>query len=180
MIVHINSYPGVGKLTIGRALADLIGGKLLDNHSVFNVAFALTEFRSPAFYDTVRAVREIAYQRILDLPRAVPVVLTNWYSQGSAWGEENWDRAIALAKQRHCPLNVVILTCLPEENARRIGAPERSGKRKPQDPEMVSDNRNGRPLLDRGGDRLLRLDVTHLSASEAAQEIARWLSGPVS
>jgi len=25
-IVHINSYPGVGKLTIGRALADLIGG----------------------------------------------------------------------------------------------------------------------------------------------------------
>src|SRR5262245_11675498 len=111
LIVHINSYPGVGKLTIGRALADLIGGKLLDNHSVFNVAFALTEFRSPAFYDTVRAVREIAYQRILDLPRAVPVVLTNWYSQGSAWGEENWDRAIALAKQRHCPLNVVILTC---------------------------------------------------------------------
>ena len=74
MIVHINSYPGVGKLTIGRALADLIGGKLLDNHSVFNVAFALTEFRSPAFYDTVRAVREIAYRRILELPRAVPVV----------------------------------------------------------------------------------------------------------
>ena len=66
MIVHINSYPGVGKLTIGRALADLIGGKLLDNHSVFNVAFALTEFKSPAFYDTVRAVREIAYRRILD------------------------------------------------------------------------------------------------------------------
>jgi len=57
VIVHINSYPGVGKLTIGRALADLIGGKLLDNHSVFNVAFALTEFRSPAFYDAVREVR---------------------------------------------------------------------------------------------------------------------------
>jgi len=57
----------------------------LDNHSVFNVAFALTEFRSPAFYDAVREIREIAYRRILDLPPAVPVVLTNWYSQGSAW-----------------------------------------------------------------------------------------------
>ena len=86
MIVHINSYPGVGKLTIGRALADLTGGKLLDNHTVFNVAFALTQFKSPAFYDTVRAVREIAYQRILDLPDGVPVILTNWYSQDSAWG----------------------------------------------------------------------------------------------
>ena len=132
MIVHINSYPGVGKLTIGRALADLIGGKLLDNHSVFNVAFALTEFKSPAFYDTVRAVREIAYRRILDLPSDVPVVLTNWYSQGSAWGEENWDRAIALARERKCALNIVTLACRPEENARRIRAPERSAKRKPQ------------------------------------------------
>jgi len=175
VIVHINSYPGVGKLTIGRALADLIGGRLLDNHSVFNVAFALTEFKSPAFYDTVRAVREIAYRRVLDLSPDVPVVLTNWYSQGSAWSEENWDRAIALAKESKRALNVVTLACLPEENARRIRAPERSAKRKPQDDEMVNDNRNGRPLLDRGGDRLLSLDVTELSASEAARKIAAWL-----
>src|SRR5262249_53636540 len=128
------------------------------------------------FYDTVRAVREIAYQRILDLPQAVPVVLTNWYSQGAAWGEENWDRAIRLAKERGCALNGVILSCQPEENARRILGPERAGKRKPQDTGMVSDNREGRPLLDRGGDRLLRLDVTDLSASEAAEKIAAWLA----
>ena len=144
MIIHINSYPGVGKLTIGRALAELIGGKLLDNHSVFNVAFALTEFRSPAFYDTVRAVREIAYQRILELPPSVPLVLTNWFSQGSAWGEENWDRAITLAKERGCPLNVVLLACSPDENERRIVAAGRTAKRKPQDVEMVGDNRRGR------------------------------------
>ena len=176
MIVHINSYPGVGKLTIGRALADLIGGKLLDNHSVFNVAFALTEFKSPAFYNTVRAVREIAYRRILDLPSDIPVVLTNWYSQGSAWGEENWDRAIALARERGCALNIVTLHCQPEENARRIQSPGRGARRKPQDVSFVKDNREGRPLLDRDGDRLLELDVTELSASEAAQKIAVWLA----
>lgn len=175
LIVHINGYPGVGKLTIGRALADLIGAKLLDNHSVFNVAFALTEFKSPAFYDTVRAVREIAYQRILELPPGVPVVLTNWYSQGSAWSEENWDRAIELAKERKCALNIVTLHCLPEENARRIQSPERGAKRKPQDAEYVKDNREGRPLLARDGDRLLDLDVTDLSASDAARKIAAWL-----
>jgi hypothetical protein len=176
MIVHINSYPGVGKLTIGRALAGLIGARLLDNHSVFNVAFALTEFRSPAFYDAVRAVREIAYQRVLELPPTVPVVLTNWFSQGSAWGEENWDRAIALAKARGSALNVVLLACSPDENERRIVSAERAAKRKPQDVEMVGDNRRGRPLLDRGADRLLRLDVTNLTADTAAREIAGWLS----
>jgi len=73
-------------------------------------------------------------------------------------------------------LNVVLLACSPEENARRIVTPERAAKRKPQDVEMVGDNRRGRPLLDRGGDRLLRLDVTNLPAPAAAQEIAGWLS----
>ena len=85
MLVHLDSYPGVGKLTIGRALADRIGAKLLDNHSIYNIAFALTEFRSPAFYDTVRAARDLAYQRILELPATTPVILTNWYSKGSSW-----------------------------------------------------------------------------------------------
>ena len=68
MIIHINSYPGVGKLTIGRHLAERLNGKLLDNHSIYNVAFAVTEFRTPAFYQTVRPVRDVAYARLLELP----------------------------------------------------------------------------------------------------------------
>lgn len=176
MLVHINSYPGVGKLTIGRALADQIGGKLLDNHSIYNIAFALTEFRSPAFYDTVRAARDLAYQRVLELPATTPVILTNWYSKGSNWGEENWDEAIALARRRHSAHNVVILSCLPEENASRIQDVGRNAMRKPRDPAMVDANHNGRPLIDRGADRLRRLDVTELSAEAAAATVANWLS----
>jgi hypothetical protein len=67
LIIHINSYPGVGKLTIGRHLAELLNGKLYDNHSIYNVAFAVTEFRTPTFYETVRAVRDIAYARLREL-----------------------------------------------------------------------------------------------------------------
>jgi hypothetical protein len=102
LIIHINSYPGVGKLTIGRHLAELLDGKLLDNHSIYNVAFAVTEFRTPPFYQTVRAVRDIAYARVLELPAATPIVLTNWYSEDSAWSVENWDEVIALARRRGC------------------------------------------------------------------------------
>lgn len=176
MIVHINGYPGVGKLTIGAALAELIGGKLVDNHGIYNVAFALTEFKSPAFYDTVRAVQNIAYKRVLDLPAETPVILTNWYSQNSVWGNENWNAVIALARRRGSALNNVLLTCSPDENERRIKNKGRAAKRKPRNPEMVNDNRAGRALLDRGGDRTLRLDVTNLLANAAAQEIAEWLN----
>jgi len=165
MIIHINGRAGVGKLTIGTILADTIGGKLLDNHSIYNVAFALTEFRSERFYDTVRAV--------LDLPATTPVILTNWYSADSDWGNENWDAVIALARKRASQLLVVVLECSTEENARRIQSAERSAKRKPRDPATAAASA-ARPLLDRDGDRLLRLDVTDLSADAAARRVADW------
>ena len=55
-LIHLNGPPGVGKLTIGRCLAPLIEARLLDNHAIYDVAFAITEFRSPEFYATVRDV----------------------------------------------------------------------------------------------------------------------------
>ena len=175
MLIHINSYPGVGKLTIALALQPLIGGRVLDNHSVYNVAFALTEFKSQAFYDTVRAVRKIAYARVLDLPSTTPVILTNAHSEDSDWGNECWDDAIALAEKRGSPLFNVVLSCDPEVNAQRIQGPERIGGRKPRDPDMFPGNRMGRRLLSRGGDALLELDVSNLSAVDAATTIATWL-----
>ena len=47
--------------------------------------------------------------------------------------------------------------------------------RKPRGGALVEDNRRGRPLIDRGGDRLLHLDVTDLTAESAASAIARWV-----
>lgn len=177
MIIHINGFPGVGKLTVGKLLAAQLGGRLLDNHSIYNVALALTEFKSPPYYETLRAVRAIAYQRVLELPAGVPVVLTNAHMSDSDWGNECWDAVIELARTRGVPLFIVVMECSPEENARRIQGLDREEKRKPRDPGMFRGNIEGRPLLDRGGDHLLRLDVTHLPAEEAARQIAAWVLG---
>ncbi len=69
----------------------------------------------------------------------------------------------------------MVLECSPEENARRIRGLDREEKRKPRDPAIFRGNIEGRPLLDRGGDHLLRLEVTALSATEAAARIAAWI-----
>lgn len=175
MIIHINGYPGVGKLTIAKILAEKLGARLLDNHSVYNVALALTEFKSPEYFDTIRAVREIAYKRVLEVPADIPVILTNAHSSNTAWGYECWDAVIDLASSRGATLLIVVLECSLEENARRIQGLDRESKRKPRDPTMFRGNAEARPLLDRGGDHLLHLDVTELEAEESASRIEEWV-----
>ena len=38
MIVHINGWPGVGKLTVAREVARRLSARLLDNHTLHDVA----------------------------------------------------------------------------------------------------------------------------------------------
>lgn len=178
VLIHINSYPGVGKLTIGRLLAEQLGAKLLDNHSIYNVAFALTEFKSEAFYNAVRDVRATAYRLVTQLPPEVPVILTNAHAQDSDWGNECWDAAIALASETGRAHIVVVLDCAREENARRIQSPDRDAKRKPRDPAMFRQGAADRLLLDRGAERVLRLDVTDMTAREVCEVIIDWISIP--
>src|SRR5258706_8157445 len=146
-IVHINGYPGVGKLTVGRLLANRIGARLLDNHSIYNIALALTAFKSKAYYETLRATRAIAYARVLELPRNVAVILTNAHFSDSEWGNESWNAAIALARERGVPHFVVILDCDAAENARRIESEDRDLKRKPRDPSLFVGNAARRALI---------------------------------
>lgn len=174
MIIVLNGYPGVGKLTIGRELAPMISGRLLDIHTVYNVAFALTEFKSPEFIDTVEKIEAIAHDLIRALPPEVPVVLTTVLAGTSDWGEAEWQRIVRLGRERP-PLLVVHIHCDLEENIRRIETPGRGAKRKPRDGDMARRNHaRAEPLAGMGEANLLRLDVTGLSSTEAATEIAAW------
>jgi cytidylate kinase len=100
LLIHLNGAPGVGKLTIARLMAPRLKARVLDNHTVYNVAFALTEFRSPQFYDAVRAVRDAAFEQILRLPADETVILTNAYFDDSDWAWENWRAIEQLAVKR--------------------------------------------------------------------------------
>ena len=82
MIISINGWPGTGKLTVALELADRINARLLDNHSIFNVAIALTDYGTPAYYDAARAVRDIAFKQVLTLEPGISVILTNVIATG--------------------------------------------------------------------------------------------------
>ncbi len=178
MIIVLNGYPGVGKLTIGRELIDQIEGRLLDIHTVYNVAFALTEFKSPEFRATVEKIEKIAHDLIYKLPPRQPVVLTTVLAGNegdSDWGDDEWGRIEELGKMRP-PLCVVHVHCDLKENIERIKSVQRDRKRKIRDPDMALRNQTeAKPLYGMGASYLLKLDTTGLTPHESAATIAEWL-----
>jgi predicted kinase len=172
LIIHLNGLPGIGKLTIARVIVARLGGYLLDSHAVYNVAFCLTEFRTPEFYSLVRSVRNVAYEQAAKIPANIPVVLTNALWAGS-WGQENWEAVRALARQRGCPLLAVTLSCSRDEHIRRVTTSERSYLRKLTDPSKLRPNADD--LLEHGAEQLLRLDSTGRLPEECADQIIQWV-----
>lgn len=177
MLVLLNGTPGVGKLSVGQCLAPMIGGRLLDVHTVYNLSFALTEFKSEDFFGTIRAVWSLADDLIAKRPLDQPIVFTEAMAMGSRWADETWDRYQRLARD-HGPLRVVHLRCDVEENARRIASASRTAMRKIRDPDYArSWHERDRPLMGRDHSDLLELDTTTLPPAEAAETIAAWLQG---
>jgi len=178
-LIHINGAPGVGKLTIARQMASRLNARVLDNHAIYNVAFALTEFRSPGFYDAVRASRAAAYQQVLCLPDDETVIFTDAYFDDSSWGWESWGAIEHLADQRRWPFYSVALVCKAAEHRRRIVSAERAGRGKLQDASYV-DRAIARRLIERKGDLSKRLDITDLSADAAGSILADWVAATTS
>jgi hypothetical protein len=175
VIINLNGWPGVGKLSIALQLQKQIGGHLLDNHAIFNVAFSLCEFRSPDFFETVRRVREIAFARIANMPLDRLVILTSAYAD-TPFGRENWTAIRAMADLRRSKLYTVIVDCDLAENVRRIQTPERAVQKKLTEPEPLIASRAAHGLLESGGDFLLRVDASGLAPDDCARKIAVWLS----
>jgi len=174
MIIHLNGLPGVGKLTIARILVAKLGGRLLDSHSVYNVAFSLAEFRTPEFYDLVRSVRDVAYSRIATTSVDTPVVLTNALGAGP-WADENWKALVKLAGGRGSKLYAVAITCSRDQHFLRVGSPERSYLRKLTDPALLRFDAG--ELSTVGADAVLQIDSSSRPPEECADQILRWVQG---
>ena len=56
-LVYLYGPPGVGKLTIGRELAEQTGFRLFHNHLAVDIAAALFPRETPAYFDLIREVR---------------------------------------------------------------------------------------------------------------------------
>jgi broad-specificity NMP kinase len=174
MIIHLNGWPGAGKKTIGRLLAERLGARFIHNHLLHDVAIVCAGLGSEACWPLYERVRAAAYETLAALPSTEVLVMTNALCTGAPRERAAWRHVVELAIARRVTLVPVVLHVEASENVRRLQSPERIGK-KMTDPagllEFFEQDTIQRPDVP----ELFEIDVTRLTAEEAAERIAAHL-----
>lgn len=135
-------------------------------------ASALFERGAPQHKTMREDIRAVVYRYARGLPPDVPIVVTD------ALADTDADRALfaptqALAAARRAPLHAVTLRLTQEENLRRLTHQARADRSKLTRADILMQLRRENTLLQPPG--AVDVDVTDLSAEDAASEIAQLL-----
>lgn len=175
-LIFLYGPPGVGKLTVGTALAARTGYKLLHNHLTIDLVTALFPFGSAPFG---RLVAHFRLELLAEAARErLPGVITTLvYAHGD--DDHFVDQTIAAVEAhggRVCP---VLLTCSDDELLRRVGGESRAQHGKLRDPvqarALLSRYRLSTPIPQRES---LIIDTTDIAATASARLIARHFGLP--
>ncbi|KAF4998672.1 hypothetical protein FGRMN_2998 [Fusarium graminum] len=175
-IVHINGFPGTGKLTIARKLVALLvpyNGKLVHNHLLIDPASAILPRTIIDYQPLRRAIRTVVFDTLatsLDTFDSI-FVFTDFQSD-DAIGRGVMDEYRAMASWRGCAFVPITVTCSMEENLRRLVSTERMQHGKLTDAELVAHIRGSIIIFQSPEDhRGMELDLTELDADTAATMI---------
>ncbi|OAI39872.1 hypothetical protein AYO38_06770 [bacterium SCGC AG-212-C10] len=179
-MIHLLGSPGVGKYTIGREVARLIGARLIDNHSIANVIFNVINPDGvtplpPAIWPRVGKVRAAVLDTICNVaPRESSFVFTNYMDGNTPSEDAVFAEFIALADARGSTFVPVMLVCETTELVRRIAGEDRRQRMKLVDPiEGARINDAEHPFVTTHPNALT-LDVTHVPAPASAKAIVAW------
>jgi dephospho-CoA kinase len=177
LVIHINGWPGSGKLTIARHLAERLGARLADNHTLINPAEALFARSDPLYRSLRSAVRQSVFEHLEKAPGEQSFVFTDALSDDAA-DTRAFEDCAALARKRGARFVAVVIDCDVEENLKRLTRAGRRKLHKLTDPDVLLGLRRAHRLLRGKSDQLIEIDVTALGADEAAAAIAQRIAEP--
>jgi hypothetical protein len=175
-IVFLLGYPGMGKRTVGGALAPLIDAVLLDNARIHGVL--LEPFRwdgiapLPAeIWDRVAPIRQALFGVIEDLaPITNSYVFTNALEDEES-SAEHYDSITSLAARRGSLFLAVQLDCDIDVQVSRIDNPDRIALRKGADPPGYRWHRQNVKLFEPPAEDRFDIDTTTTSPEDNAKLI---------
>lgn len=178
-LIVVFGPPAVGKMTVGRELAQLTGLRLFHNHMAIEPVLQLFEFDSPPFSRLVRSFREQVFQEVADsdLPG---LIYTCMWALDDERDKRFIDGLCALFRSRGARVHFVELWASLEERLRRNRTRERLDEKPSKRDVEASERRllahESRFRLNTDGDFFypkehLRIDNTDRSAREVAEQI---------
>jgi shikimate kinase len=179
-IAYLLGYPGVGKYTVGKALATQTGAVLIDNQVVNHPILVLFKWDGkeqlpPGTDDRAAPIRDAVFAALEEIaPRGISYVLTNNLDD-VAEDIAIYERLEAIAKARGATFLPVILTCAPEIQRERVQSPERSQRLKLSDPEALERMMATTRLYSPADPNLLTIDTTNRSVNDSVEIISERL-----
>lgn len=175
-VVFLLGYPGMGKRTVGAALASLINGVLLDNARIHGVL--LEPFRwdgvgplPPEIWDRVTPIRQALLGVIEDLaPASNSYVFTNALEDEES-STEHYDSIKGMAARRGSLFLAVQFDCDIEVQVSRIDNPDRIALRKGADPPGYRWHRQNVKMFDPPAEDRFDIDTTSTSPDRNAELI---------
>jgi shikimate kinase len=173
LIICIHGAPGVGKLSVGRELADATGFVLIHDHLVIETAAVVFAFGEPRF----SALRSKLFADLLDAACSSGRGIVLTHANDIFWQPRFAVILQECASRYGYEVRRVFLTCAPHEHTRRIADPARARYRKINDMDRL------RRLTELGEFqsiaphmRDILIDTTSHSPSRVAEEIASSLN----
>lgn len=175
-VIYLLGHFGVGKLTVAKAICEMTGARLFDNHLVNNVIFSLirVDGKTPLpdkVWDFTFNIRTEALTAIASIaPPDFSYVLTNALND-DALDRRAYQQVIDVAAQRSSVFVPVVLTCAEAENMQRVAAPDRAQNMKHTDPVSALHRRKTSKLLPIDHPNRLDIDTTDLPPEQTAAQI---------
>lgn len=128
-IVHINAFPGTGKLTVARLLVEKLSAldaKLVHNHLLIDPAGAILPRSSKDYQSLRHAIRAAVFTTLIRSPDTFDslYIFTDFQSSDQL-GSSVVSEYESAAKLRSCAFIPVILSCTKKENLSRLTSQER-------------------------------------------------------
>lgn len=174
-IIHFNAFPGTGKLTIAQILASFFKSstmKVVHNHLLINPADAVLHREQAGYQELRRQIRLAIFNSLIYEPatHSTAYIFTDFQTSNEL-GEIVCQEYIDCAKRRRCNFIPIMLLCDEETNLGRLVEDGRANHGKLIDVELVKKFRKADLYEFDNHPALLRLDVSVLSADEAARRI---------
>ncbi|KAF9878401.1 hypothetical protein CkaCkLH20_03893 [Colletotrichum karsti] len=175
-IIHLNGFPGTGKLTIASALQKQLGSccRLVHNHLLINPADAVLHRSEAGYQDLRRAIRGVIFTSLVESPPShrIAYIFTDFQSSDEV-GSAACAEYLAAARARGAALVSVVVSCDEATNLARLQSADREAHRKIVDPELLHMFRNGVQIhrFDVSESTSLEVDVSKLAPAEAATRI---------